>query len=77
MKTMKVIFHKPEEAAGFVNAVRKYDYDIDLLSGSVEIDAKSGMGVMAMIGSGELLMRAHSDDCDDLLRDVAVYKSRD
>ena len=43
MRTFPVMLRKTEDVLNFVNIVSAYDYDVDLKSGSVIIDAKSLM----------------------------------
>ena len=48
MKKLRIKLSTPKDVEEFVNIASKYDYDIDLRSGVVYIDAKSFLGVMTM-----------------------------
>ena len=54
----------------FVNIVMKYDFDIDLVSGRYAIDAKSIMGIFSLDLSKPIQLNAHTDDAEDLLKDL-------
>lgn len=73
MKTFHVLLNSINEVKAFVNAVTKYDYEIDLSSGRYLVDAKSIMGIFSLDLSKPIKVEAHSDDCEDLLRDVAPF----
>ena len=57
----------------FVNIVMKYDFDIDLVSGRYAIDAKSIMGIFSLDLSKPIPLNAHTDDAEDLLKDLNKY----
>lgn len=73
MKTFHVLLSSINEVKAFVNAVTKYDYEIDLSSGRYLVDAKSIMGIFSLDLSKPIKVEAHSNDCEDLLRDVAPF----
>lgn len=57
----------------FVNIVMKYDFDIDLVSGRYAIDAKSIMGIFSLDLSKPIQLNAHTDDAEDLLKDLSKF----
>ena len=57
----------------FVNIVMKYDFDIDLVSGRYAIDAKSIMGIFGLDLSKPIQLNAHTDDAEDLLKDLNKF----
>ncbi|MDE7280315.1 MAG: HPr family phosphocarrier protein, partial [Ruminiclostridium sp.] len=57
----------------FVNAVSLYEFDVDLISGRYAIDAKSIMGIFSIDLSKELIMKAHTDNADQIKADLAEY----
>ena len=57
----------------FVNIVMKYDFDIDLVSGRYAIDAKSNMGIFSLDLSKPIQLNAHTDDAEDLLKDLNKF----
>ena len=56
-----------------VNIVMKYDFDIDLVSGRYAIDAKSIMGIFSLDLSKPIQLNAHTDDAEDLLKDLNKF----
>lgn len=61
------------DVKAFVNAVTKYNFDVDLLSGRYAVDAKSIMGIFSLDLSKEIEMEVHSDDCADFLNDIKPF----
>ena len=57
----------------FVNIVMKYDFDVDLVSGRYAIDAKSIMGIFSLDLSKPIQLNAHTDDAEDLLKDLNKF----
>ena len=49
MTTFTVLLGSINDVKTFVNIVSKYDYEIDLSSGRYVVDAKSIMGISALI----------------------------
>lgn len=64
MKKLRIKLSTPKDVEEFVNIASKYDYDIDLRSGVVYIDAKSFLGVMTMGLERELDVECAFDDAD-------------
>ena len=54
----------------FVDAVTKYDVEIDLSSGRYVVDAKSIMGIFSLDLLQPIGVTIHSDDCDAILKDL-------
>ena len=73
MSTLKVIFHSPEDVLNFVNKVSKYPYDMDLIKGSVIVDAKSLLGIMNLGLSSVVELKVYDDNCDSLKEDIEKY----
>ena len=73
MKTVQILLNTINDVKCFVNAVSKYDYDVDLISGRYAIDAKSIMGIFSLDLSKPIILEAHSDDCDALLKDLKPF----
>lgn len=57
----------------FVDAVTKYDVEIDLSSGRYVVDAKSIMGIFSLDLLQPIGVTIHSDNCEDLLRDLDQF----
>ncbi len=73
MVEYKVKINTINDVKKFVNAVSKYEFDVDLISGRYAIDAKSIMGIFSIDLSKELVMKAHTDNADVIKADLAEY----
>ena len=74
MKSLNIKLSLTEDIKDFVRITSKYDYDIDLRSGRYLIDAKSILGIFSLDLTKPILVEIHSDECDDLLNDLEVFK---
>lgn len=77
MKTFNLILSSINDVKDFVNAVSKYDFDVDLTSGRYVVDAKSIMGIFSLDLSKPIKVEVHSDDCDQFLADVERFRTDD
>lgn len=59
----------------FVNAVSKYDFEVDLVSGRYAVDAKSIMGIFSLDLSKEIEMDIHGEGeaVDKYLAEISDY----
>lgn len=73
MKSIKVSLAMAESVKNFVNIVSKYSYEIDLRSGRFVIDAKSLLGIFSLDLSKPIVLEIHSDNCDDLIKDLSQF----
>lgn len=73
MKREKIMLKTINDVKVFVNAVTKYNFDVDLVSGRYAVDAKSIMGIFSLDLSKEIEMEIHSDDCADFLNDIKPF----
>ena len=73
MSEMKITFKHPDEILDFVNTVSKYEFDMDMKKGHVVVDAKSLLGIMHLGINNEIALRMHTDDCEELCREIAKY----
>ena len=73
MKEFEITINTIDDVKKFVNTVTKYPYDVDVISGRYAIDAKSIMGLFSLDLSKPLLLRIHSDKCDDLYGELAEF----
>lgn len=71
MKVFNIKLSTIEEVRNFVNIVSKYDFEIDLKSGRYVVDAKSIMGIFSLDLMNKIEVTAHSDDCDELIKELA------
>ena len=73
MVELKVKISTIDDVKKFVNAVSKYDFDVDLISGRYAVDAKSIMGIFSIDLSKELVMKAHTDSDAAVKGDLAEF----
>lgn len=73
MKTINIRLDKMDSIHRFVKIVEKYPFEIDLKSNRYVIDAKSLLGVCSLDTSKPISMDIHSDNCDDLLKEIDSF----
>lgn len=73
MTTVNIRLSLAENVKTFVNVINRYDFDVDLRSGRHVVDAKSILGIFSLDLSAPLTLEIHSDDCQQLLADVAPF----
>ena len=61
MKTVRISLNSIDKVKSFVNAIAKYEFDFDLVSGRYVIDAKSIMGIFSLDLSKDLDLNIHKD----------------
>ena len=61
MKTVKISLNSIDKVKSFVNAITKFDYDFDLVSGRYVIDAKSIMGIFSLNLSKAIDLNIHAE----------------
>lgn len=62
MKTIQISLNSIDKVKSFVNAITKFDYDFDLVSGRYVIDAKSIMGIFSLDLSKPIDLNVHVED---------------
>ena len=73
MKSVNIKLSLAENVKSFVNIVNRYPYDVDLRAGRHVVDAKSILGIFSLDLSKPIILEAHSDDCDALLKDLKPF----
>ena len=74
MKTAKVRLLTIKDVGNFVDAVRKYDAEIDLASGRYVVDATSIMGIFSLDLSKPIDLNIHAEDnADEVLEVLKPY----
>ncbi|MDR1755268.1 MAG: HPr family phosphocarrier protein [Eubacterium sp.] len=73
MKEITIKISAINDVKEFVNAISKYEFDADVVSGRYSVDAKSIMGLFSLDLSKELLLKIHSTDCDEFLTDIKRF----
>ena len=62
------------DVKNFVNLVIKYSCDVDLISGSYVVDAKSILGVFSLDLTKPITVEASGEDAESLIEALAPYK---
>jgi len=76
MKSMKIKLDSIDKVKRFVNAVNKFDGDIDLVSDRFVVDAKSIMGIFSLDLSGSITLNAHNGaEFDKLSAELREFAS--
>lgn len=70
MTQLKIKLTSISDVQTFVNAVSRYNGDIDLKSGRYVVDAKSIMGIFSLDLMQPVEMMIQGDHPDELLKDV-------
>lgn len=73
MKSLEINLKMAENVKDFVSIVNKYEYEIDLRSGRFIVDAKSILGIFSLDLSKPVVVEVHSNNCDDLLKELKPY----
>ena len=73
MKTAKVRLLTIKDVGNFVDAVRKYDAEIDLASGRYVVDAKSIMGIFSLDLMNPILLTAYGENSEKILPSLKNY----
>ncbi|MCL2838070.1 MAG: HPr family phosphocarrier protein [Oscillospiraceae bacterium] len=73
MKTLEVTLGSINDVKDFVNAVSKYEHDVDLTSGRYVVDAKSIMGIFSLDLSKPIKVEIHGDTADTLVAELSPF----
>jgi len=75
MTTVKISLNSIDKVKNFVNAISKYDFDFDLVSGRYVIDAKSIMGIFSLDLSKPIDLNIHTEgsELDEVLEALKPY----
>ena len=73
MRTCNILLNTINDVKVFVNAVSKYDFDVDLISGRYAIDAKSIMGIFSLDLSKQIRLEAHSEDVSAFFEEIKPF----
>ena len=73
MRSTTIRLSSIEAVRNFVDVVRKYNCEIDLVSGRYLVDAKSIMGIFSLDLLNPIKLVAHSDSCDQLFEEIKDY----
>ena len=73
MKSAMIRLSLVENVNKFVNIVARYPYEMDLRAGRHVVDAKSILGIFSLDLSRPITLEIYSDDCQDLMEDIAPF----
>ncbi len=73
MTTVNVRLMTINDVKDFVTAANFCTYDIDLISGRYNVDAKSLMGIFSIVPSEKLECQIYSDNCEDFLKAIDAF----
>ena len=77
MKSIMIRLSLVENVNNFVNIVTRYPYEMDLRAGRHVVDAKSILGIFSLDLSRPITLEIYSDDCGDLLDEIAPFVSKE
>ena len=73
MKSVMIRLSLVENVNKFVNIVSRYPFEMDLRAGRHVVDAKSILGIFSLDLSRPITLEIYSDDCDDLMENIAPF----
>ena len=73
MKSAVIRLSLVENVNKFVNIVARYPFEMGLRAGRHVVDAKSILGIFSLDLSKPIVLEIYSDDCDDLLENIAPF----
>ena len=73
MKSAVIRLSLVENVNKFVNIVARYPFEMDLRAGRHVVDAKSILGIFSLDLSKPIVLEIYSDDCDDLMENIAPF----
>lgn len=73
VKTVMIRLSLVENVNQFVNIVSRYPFEMDLRAGRHVVDAKSILGIFSLDLSKPIAMEIYSEECDDLLKEIAPF----
>ncbi len=73
MTTTMISLQTFADVGEFVNILKDYGFDIDLVSGRYIVDAKSIMGIYSLNLNKPIQLNAHTDDAEELFAAIDKY----
>ena len=77
MKSAMIRLSLVENVNKFVNIVARYPFEMDLRAGRHVVDAKSILGIFSLDLSRPISLEMYSDDCDQLMEEIAPFLTED
>lgn len=62
-----------DDAINFVDRIAQYDCDVDMISGSYYIDAKSMLGVIGVGANKEVILDLHMEESEEVKEDLKEF----
>lgn len=75
MEALTISLTQVSQVQQFVNAVNKYPFDVDMVSGRYTINAKSLLGIYSLDLNRPLQVLIYSDDCEELKAELREFMS--
>ena len=69
----EICFRDVNDILDFVSVATAYPYPMDICCGSLTVDAKSVIGVMAIGIGRKVTVKAYMDDAGDLCEKIVKY----
>lgn len=74
MKSIQISLQMASSVKEFVNIVQKYAFEIDLRCDRYVVDAKSILGIFSLDLSKPINVEIHSDDCEELIKELKPFQ---
>ena len=76
MTSVSISFWDMDSIIKFIEIMESYTYDMELSCGHYAVDARSVLSVFAMRNARNLELKIDSSECDDVLKDLEVYRAQ-
>ena len=73
MEALTISLTQVSQVQQFVNAVNKYPFDVDMVSGRYTINSKCLLGIYSLDLNRPLQVLIYSDDCEDLKAELREF----
>ena len=74
VKSAMILLSNVDDIRQFVDMVKDYNFDVDLVAGRYTVDAKSIMGIFGLDLSKPIEVQIHSDDCVDFIEKLKAFQ---
>lgn len=74
MKSVNISLNTINDIKEFVDIVKDYDFDVDLVAGRYTVDAKSIMGIFSLDLSKPITVQIQSDDCEEFIQKLKTFQ---
>ena len=70
MTKLNVKLEKIKDIEHFVNIAKKYDFDVDFVSGKYTVNGKSVMGILSLDLTKPIEVHIHSDNAEKFVYEI-------